>query len=221
MIVRHRMAWLFLLLVVFGSLARGQTTIAAATQPAADPTLDDLMRLRDSLKDAYNQGDVDRMLTFLHPEVLIIFPDAEVLTGREALRAYYQKMLKGPDPVVRRYTADPVVDGRQIRGDVDLSWGRMNDHYVLSDGTEFGLDSRFTATLLKSPNGPAESGGWIIRSFHSSTDAFDNPVLKIAAKRVALYAGSGALVVGLLIGILAGWLMRRTRPTNPSTPSHP
>lgn len=182
---------------------------AQETQPTADPTVADLQRLRDALKDAYNKGDVDRMLGFLHPDVLIIFPDGEVLTGREALRGYYNKMLKGPDPVVKKYTADPVVDGRQFRGDVDLSWGRMNDQYELTDGTEFGLDSRFTTTLMKLPDGPPESGGWVIRSFHSSTDAFDNPVLKIAAKRTAMYAGGGALGVGLLVGFFVGRIGKR------------
>ena len=190
--------------------ARGQAT-QPATAGAEDPALRELARLRDALKDAYNRGDVDRMLTYLHPNVLIIFPDGEVLHGREALRGYYDRMLKGPSPVVSKYTAEPVVDGRQIRGDVDLSWGRMNDQYVLTDGTEFGLDSRFTATLLKSPDGPSETGGWIIRSFHSSTDAFDNEVLGIAARRSLRYGALAGVLVGLLVGLIAAFLFRKQR----------
>ena len=48
------------------SVVHAQATRPAATQ-GADPTIDDLTRLRDALKDAYNRGDVDKMLTYLHP----------------------------------------------------------------------------------------------------------------------------------------------------------
>src|SRR5688572_8752275 len=192
------------------SVVHAQATRPAATQ-GADPTIDDLTRLRDALKDAYNRGDVDKMLTYLHPDVLIIFPDGEVLIGRDALRGYYDKMLKGPSPVVRRYTAEPIVDGRQFRGDVDLSWGRMNDQYELTNGMEFGLDSRFTTTLLKMPDGPPESAGWVIRSFHSSTDAFDNPILATVARRSLLYGGIGGLLLGAIVGVGIALLIRRRR----------
>jgi hypothetical protein len=92
---------------------------------------------------------------------------------------------------------------------------------VLTDGTSFGLDSRFTATLLKSPDGPPESGGWVIRSFHYSTDAFDNPVLGIAAKRAGLYGGAGGLVIGLVVGLIIGLLIRRRQATVAATTTEP
>ncbi len=181
---------------------------AQTAQPSTE-AVRQLQQLRDSLDDAYNKGDVDRMLTYLHPDVLIVFPDGEVLHGREALRGYYDRMLNGAEPIVSKYTANPVVDGRQIRGEVDLSWGRMNDHYVLTNGFEFGLDSRFTATLLQSPDGPPETGGWMIRSFHSSTDTFDNPVLKHVAKKSFIYGGLAGIVIGVLASGLIVLLLRK------------
>lgn len=209
--------WALIAVLVAISAARGQATQPSGNAPTIDTTLTDLTHLRDALNDAYNRGDVERMLSYLHPDVLIIFPDARVLNGREALRAYYQKMLTGPSPVVSKYTADPIVDGRQFRGDVDLSWGRMNDHYVLTNGMEFSLNSRFTVTVVKSPEGPPDTGGWMIRSFHSSTDAFDNPILRIAAKRAMTYAGIGGLAIGIVAGALATRFLRhrRTDAANP------
>jgi hypothetical protein len=191
---------------------------APATQPATDVTLGELAKLKQALGDAYNAGDVDRMLTYLHPKVLIIWPDGDVLEGREALRAYYDRMLKGPDPVVKKFSSDPVVDGRDYRDDVDLSWGRMNDHYELTSGESFGLGSRFTATVIKLPDGPPETGGWMIRSFHASTDAFDNPVLKMAAQRSFLYGGAGGLILGIVVGLIGATLAaRRRKRVEPST----
>ena len=174
--------------------------------------------LREHLKAAYGRGDVQGMLKYLHPDVTIIFPDGEVLRGRDALVAYYDKMLRAPDAIVESYTSEPAVKERYLHGDTVVSHGLMNDHYVLKDGTKFGLDSRFSVTVLREPDGPPETGGWMIRSFHSSTDAFDNPVLGIAAKKASLYAGGGGLVVGLLAGAGLSFLLRRRRHTAAARP---
>jgi uncharacterized protein (TIGR02246 family) len=181
-----------------------------ATQTAPDNSTAGLDRLRAALKDAYARGDVETMTRYLHPDVVIIFPDGRVLKGRDALRGYYEQMLKGPNRRVESYTAEPVVESRTVHNDVGLSYGYMNDQYVLTDGKSFGLNSRFTVTLFKTPDGPSETGGWMIRSFHSSTDAFDNPILAMVAKRVFLTAGIGGLVIGLLSGLGVGaFLFRR------------
>ena len=211
---------LAVVLAVFsGSDAFGQATqlaaAPAATGPADPGVAAGVDSLRDQLKAAYGRGDVAGMLKFLHPQVVITFPDGEVLEGRDALVGYYDRMLKGPDHVVQSYTSDPVVTHRYVHGDTVVSFGRMNDHYVLTDGTKFGLDSRFTVTALRLPDGPPESGGWMIRSFHSSTDAFDNPVLGIAMRKAATWAGIAGAVLGVIIGVVATLLVRRSRrPTS-------
>jgi hypothetical protein len=120
-------------------------------------------------------------------------------------------MLKAPDHRVASYTADPVIESRTVHDDVGLSYGYMNDQYVLTDGKSFGLNSRFTVTVFKTPDGPPETDGWMIRSFHSSTDAFDNPILTMAAQRVFLIAGGVGLLVGALLGLLLGYFIFRRR----------
>ena len=197
------------------ALAQAATQPAAATAPAGaaiDPAVAaQVDSLRDQLKAAYGRGDVAGMLKFLHPQVVIVFPDGEVLEGRDALAGYYDRMLKGPDHVVQSYTSDPVVTQRYVHGDSVVSYGRMNDHYVLTDGSRFGLDSRFTVTALRLPDGPPETGGWMIRSFHSSTDAFENAVLGMAVRKVMWLAGGSALFVGALLGAALALLLRKRR----------
>ena len=205
-----------IILASFFSLTSGlPPTIALAAEPVArsadGDSTEGLDRLRDALKNAYNQGDPEAMTRYLHPDVVIIFPDGSVLKGRDALRDYYNRMLKGPNSRVASYTADPVIESRTVHDDVGLSYGYMNDQYVLTDGKSFGLNSRFTVTVFKTPDGPPETGGWMIRSFHSSTDAFDNPILTMVAQRVFFIAGGVGLLVGALLGLLLGYFIFRRR----------
>ena len=131
-----------------------------------------------------------------------------MLEGVDELKAYHARMMTSDDPVVATYESDPQVDRRHVSDGTIVSQGRMNDVYGLTSGETLALDSRFTATLIRTDDGPAETGGFVIRSFHSSADAFDNPALRMVASRVmtytALVAGGVALVVGLVVGFLLG-----------------
>ena len=120
-------------------------------------------------------------------------------------------MLHAPDHRVASYSAEPVVESRTVHNDVGLSYGYMNDRYVLNDGKSFGLNSRFSVTLLKNPDGPVETDGWMIRSFHSSTDAFDNPILAMVARGVFMTAGTCGVVIGVLFGLAIGALLFQRR----------
>ena len=186
---------------------------SAQTQPATQGATADLDRLRSRLQATYEAGDIKGMLKYLHPDVIVVFPDGKVLEGREELVEYMDRMLKGPSPVVKHYSAKPEVEERNLIGgegsDAAVSRGHMNDRYELSDGTAFALNSVFTTTVVRTADGPADTGGWVVRDFHSSTDAFDNPVLGLAARRGAWYAGIGAGVAGVLAGGLIGWMVGR------------
>jgi ketosteroid isomerase-like protein len=194
------------------TLSYGMTpqALRAQTTPP-DASITGLNHLRAALKDAYNRGDVEAMTRYLHPDAVIIFPDGSVLKGRDAFREYYNRMLKAPGHRVVSYSADPVVESRTVHNDVGLSYGYMHDKYVLNDGKTFSLDSRFSVTVFKSPDGPADSDGWMIRSFHSSADAFDNPVLSMVARGTFLSAGLGGLVIGILLGVALGALLFRRK----------
>ncbi|HEU4390030.1 MAG TPA: nuclear transport factor 2 family protein [Blastocatellia bacterium] len=183
---------------------------ASAPDPSAESTAG-LDRLRAAVEAAYNRGDIDAMTGYLHPDCVIVFPDGSVLKGRDAFRQYYDRMLNAPDHRVVSLTADPVVESRTVHNDVGLSYGYMNDKYVLNDGRSFALNSRFTVTVFKTPGGPAETDGWMIRSFHSSADTFDNPILTLVARGVFIRAGIGGLVVGALLGLAVGALLFRRR----------
>jgi ketosteroid isomerase-like protein len=201
---RATIATTVILSVIFiqGATAQAQTTKPAVTD--ADP-LAAINRLRTEMIDAFNKGDVDRLLSHVDPDVVATWQNGEVSRGPAAVRAYYDKMMTGPNHIVAKLTANPVVDDRHVYGDWAVSWGNMHDEYTLNDGTSFKFDSRFTATIAR------RGEEWKVTSFHASVNAFDNPILKIAAKKAGLWAGVGGAAVGALGGMLIGLMIAKRR----------
>src|SRR5882724_10846211 len=81
-----------------------------AATPPEDPAHNELRVLRDGLLDAMTKGDIDRQLTYLHPNVVITWHNAEVSRHLDGVRAYLNRMLTGPNKIVASYTADVTVD---------------------------------------------------------------------------------------------------------------
>ena len=190
--------------------ALAQTTVPS-TVPSETSGVD---KLRARVLESYRGGDVNALMPYLDADVVVVFPDGEILRGREALKDYVARKTRGPDAIVERYTTAPEIQHRDLRGDAVLSYGLMNDHYVLKDSRgEFDLGSRFTVTAARVPGGPADTDGWVVRSFHQSADVFANPVLTTTATKALTYGGAGGLAIGLVVGAVGGrWLAARRRP---------
>jgi ketosteroid isomerase-like protein len=154
------------------------------------------------LVSSFNQGDIDRLLTFLDTNAVVTWQNGEVCEGTAAVKAYYDRMMKGDRPVVSKVTSDPKILGRHIQGDWAISWGELNDHFLLTDGRDLALNSRFTATIAK------REEQWKVSAFHVSVNAFHNPVMTWAVKKMALIGGIGGIITGVILGILAAGLFR-------------
>src|SRR4051812_98418 len=186
----HPPLLLAIVLPMFAARASAQAAPTTAPSEAAAVKVDDptqaITQLRQELIDSFNKGDLDRVLSHLDPDVVITWQNGEVCRGPGEVRAYYDKMMKGPDRRVDKVSADPKVDDRHVYGDWAVSWGSMNDTFVLTDGSKLAFNSRFTATIAK------RGDVWKVTSFHVSVNAFDNPILGYAAKK----AGTWSLIVG-------------------------
>jgi ketosteroid isomerase-like protein len=182
------------------------STNAQTTQAVKDPDPTQAINtMRGELVDAFNKGDLDRLLSHLDDDVVVTWQNAEVCRGPKAVKAYYDRMMSGPDRIVSRLTSNPVVDDRHVYGDWAVSWGNLHDEYALNDGSTFKFDSRFTATIAK------RGDAWKITSFHASVNAFENPILGIAAKKGGTWGGVLGALVGLVAGALIGTLLKRRR----------
>jgi ketosteroid isomerase-like protein len=163
-------------------------------------------QLRTGLIDSFFKGDIDQALTYLAPDVTVTWQNGEVSRGHAEVRAYYQRMMTGPDRVVRELKAEPEIEGRHIHGDWAYSWGNLHDEFTLSDGRQLALNSRFTITTIK------HGDRWLVTGYHASVNAFDNPILGLAIRKTTQWVGIGGGVAGLLAGIVVMGVFRRKAP---------
>jgi ketosteroid isomerase-like protein len=171
---------------------------AASPQEKDKETHDQLRALRDGMLEAIKKGDIERQLSFLHPNVVVTWENAEVSRGRDGVRKYLDRIL-GPGKFVAGYSVDLNVDELTILygGDTGVSFGSAVEHFKLTGGGDFTNPARWSSTLVK------EGDRWLIASFHASSNLFDNPMLAMERK-ITWIAGAACLLGGLLIGFLVG-----------------
>ena len=169
-----------------------------------ETTHNELRALRDGLLDAIGKGDIERELTYFHPNAVITWHNAEVSRGHDGIRDYLKRMLEGPDKAVESFGADVNVDELTILygGDMGVSFGSSKEHIALTDGTRADFPGRWSATLVK------EGDRWLVANLHASSNLFENPLLG-AMQRWIYIAGGG----GIVLGLIAGWLVMRRRRT--------
>jgi uncharacterized protein (TIGR02246 family) len=201
----------FLVCAMLALVSLGQTAPAtragapgATTGAIDDAAMAEIHAMRNALVDAFNKGDLEKVLSHVHPEVVATWANAEVSHGHEGIRAYYNKMMSGPDKRVHSLHIDPKVEGRKLYGPaVLISFGSLNDEFHLTDGSKFNMNSRFSSLLVN------ENGKWLIKGFHSSGNLFDNAVLWIYVKKTATWTGIIAGAVGLVLGLILMAMFRR------------
>lgn len=195
------------------AIARAPATPAAGpadqgpAQAAVAPEAlhNELRKMRDDMLGAIGRSDFEAILPYLHPNVVFTPMNGEVCRGPQAIRAYFDKMLKGPGAIVKGIRLDVEVDRlADFYGDTALAFGSSNDRYTLSQ-MDFTIQTRWTAALVR------ENGRWLITAFHSSANAFDNPILEKARQLAMLKWGGGGVVAGALIGVLVGRTLARRR----------
>ena len=178
----------------------------AAQEPKADedPAHGELRQLRKTLTEAVNKGDVDAILSHCAMDVVFTPTDGQVCRGKQAVRDYFGKMMKGPNKRFESFSTDLEADAvsNLYPGPTAVATGPSKDHYKLTNGMEFTVDSRWSATLIK------VDGKWLLVNFQVSCNIFNNPMLNLAKETLfwgAGIAGGG----GLLVGLLLGWFLKR------------
>lgn len=178
--------------------------VPAPADPAAEDAVlhDELRALKAAAVAAIDAKDFEALSAHLAPDVVVTWQDAQVSRGPDQVKAYIARMLEGSARIVKSFRTEVTVDALTVLygGDTGVSYGSSVDRLELATGTTLALQSRWTATLVK------RDGRWLIASFHTSSSLFDNPLLR-AAKKTAVWAGLG----GVLLGGAAGFLIARTR----------
>jgi ketosteroid isomerase-like protein len=185
------------------------SAIAQESAPAVeDPAHNELRALRDGLLDSFKKKDVDGMLTYLAPNVVITVQNAEVIRGHKGVRDFHHRMSEGENPTVESMTTRLEVDElSSLHGNTTATaFGSMNDHFKLRNGLDFDLLSRWTATLVKL------DGRWQVAAFHVSTNMFDNGVSNQMIRWAAISSGAISLGLGIIAGVIGrAWWQRRRK----------
>jgi ketosteroid isomerase-like protein len=179
-----------------------------ATAAEEDPAHAELRALMKEFIATYNAGDLDKLMTYLDDHVVITWQNAHVDTSPQEVKAYVERMTKGPDRYVKKSTIAPEADAlAKLYNDnrTAVAYGHSNDHYQLMNGTEFDQLTRWSTTLVK------KDGRWKVVDVHISTNMFDNPILNLAVKMTAMWTGGIGAAAGLFVGIVGCWLVCRRK----------
>ena len=179
-------------------------SVLAQTPPPQDPIHNEIRAIRDEILAAIDKGDFDAIVPHLHPNVVFTPMNNDVCRGPKAVRDYFNRMLKGPDAVLKSVRFDMKVDRlTDLYGDTGLAFGDSEALYTMRNGIELPVGTRWTCALVR------HDGRWKIAAFQASPNAFDNPIL-LQTTRAASFRGAGiGAVVGLLVGLILAIPLRR------------
>ena len=194
---------LLALLAAAPTVADTQTDPAAALQTRQNPDSEalhnELRALRDAMQQALNQRDLDTLLAHVADDVVFTTMNGDRVHGKDGIRAYYDKMLGGANPVVQSIEAEFSVEelSHLYHGNTAVAFGSSSDRYRLTGGETWTVEPKWSATLVR------QDGRWLIADFHYSVNMFDNPVLA-AQRKLLLGGGAAAALAAAAAGFLLG-----------------
>lgn len=177
-----------------------------ALAEAPDPHAADreaLIKVFHEIEAGINDQDVERMVAQMTPDATVTWLNGEISRGHDEIRAYYQRMVKGPERILDKYTTAAKIGAHaRFFGDVAVADGTMRDSFFPVSRKPFELDSNWTSTSVK------VDGQWKVASLHLSANVFTNELIS-EATGAAWKTGIGGVVAGILLGLLVGWLRSR------------
>lgn len=174
-------------------------------QEEADKAQHDALRaVRDQAVAAVNKADFAALKSLMDERIVFTPMNAEVCHGPAEVQAYFDKMLKGPDPIVKAMKISSVEVDRLTdlyQGTTGVASGTCTGEYSLKGGMQFTIVNRWSSTLVK------EGNSWKIASIHFSSNVFDNPILDLNNRfHYALIGGLAVLVI--VAFVLGRWSKR-------------
>jgi len=165
-----------------------------------------LRQLKTVMSKALNEGDVDTIVANVTPDIVFTTMNSDVCRGKDQIRAYFDKMMRGPGHIVKKVNTSFDADALTILygDDTGVAYGSSKDHYELTDGSKFDINGRWSCTLV------LQNNRWLIANFHYSTNVFNNPIDR-QIKHFLMAAGLAATIASLIIGLLLGMFIRRKR----------
>jgi len=178
-------------------------SLAALAAPTMQEQEHEQLRLLlKQVKTAVNEDNIDALIPLLDENFAITMVNQTLITNVAGLKEYFYKIFKAPDAPVKSVHIEPEADvlTQRIDSNTGIDYGHSTDTYTLRDGRQIVLNTRWSATLVQ------QNGQWKIKLLHVGVDMLNNPILN-ATEQLKYWWGVG----GLLIGLVAGWWLRRRR----------
>ena len=163
-----------------------------------------LLKIYSEIESSINSQSLGRMAAQMDPQAVVVWENGEVSRGPKETLDYYDRMVKGKDRILDKYTTKAKLAGPARflgNGDVAIADGTMENEYFPLIRGPFKLDSKWTTTLAKI------NGEWKVVALHLSANVFNNVLIDEAKRALLLAVGGGAAV-----GLLLGWLIGRRMP---------
>ncbi len=196
-----------ILLPMLFVLAASTLLQASAIADPADPRAADrqaLIKVFQEIEAGINDQNIDRMVAQMTPDATVTWLNGDVSRGHDEIRAYYQRMVKGPDRILNKYTTAAKLGAHaRFFGDVAVADGTMQDAFFPVARKPFTLSSNWTSTSAKI------NGEWKVVSLHLSANVFNNNLLDEAKSAAKLAAAGGALGGLVLAGLICWWRLRK------------
>jgi uncharacterized protein (TIGR02246 family) len=168
---------MFLRRLLIGSAACLVVLTSASMAQSADREADHdaLRQLMKKTTAAINAQDLGALSSCMARDFVFVTIDQTVITNREGITAYYDRMLKGKDAPIASLACKPEAEilTRFVGENAGYCYGKSTDVYTLKDKRLFTLDVRWSSTVVK------EDGQWKIATAHTGVDFMDNPVLTV------------------------------------------
>ena len=153
--------------------------------------------------EALNTRNIDALAPILYKEFSITTVDQKLFTDLPSFKTYFNGLFEGPNAPVKKIVFKPKTDALTVFIDekTGMSHGTSEDTYTFSKGGTRVMKSRWTAAVYR------DDGGWKLVSLHMAANILDNPLLT-AAKKLLYQVGTGALIIGLLLGFVLKGVMQ-------------
>ena len=196
--------WLFTALLFLGSVH-----LWANVNEPDHAIHEELRELINGLEEAVNSEQYDKLHQYLHKNLRITMSNQEVLSSHEDVDRFFNYWF-GPNGFLKRVEMKLEADTlTELYADktIGIVRGSGEENTYLSDNRFFPMKTRWTATVIKDVDGK-----WRLLTLHMGVDFLDNPILSVAKESGKYMATIGALL-GLLFGLLTGFVLWRKRRT--------
>lgn len=185
-------------------------TAYAAEDSANSEIHQELRALLTGIETAVNSENYANLKPFFDEKLRVTTINQQVISTPDGIDAYFKDWF-GKGGYLKKLDIKLTPDAiTQLYGDpANPSWGLVygagTENYQLVDGRNLAMKTRWTATVVKEPDGK-----WRILALHIGANFYDNPIFA-AVKNSTKYYAAGGLTVGLLLGVLGMVFLRRKK----------